>query len=694
MRRRDFVKTLLAASGTLSCQPDFLRFAAAPDAQEVTRVLVLFKSHLDVGFTDTQEAVVRKYFDEYFPRAMEVAAALRQSGTDRYVWTTGSWLLYEYLEQASSDQRRRVEQAVSAGDLAWHALPFSWQSETMDRSMIEGALGFSQSLDRRFGRITTGAKMSDVPGHSRGLVSPLAANGVKLLDIGVNEASTAPEVPDLFVWKAPDGASLIMMYHHKAYGGIVIVPDAALAVAVRMRGDNTGPHSVEDVNLIYADLRKQFPRAHVAAASLSEIAAAIEPHRERLPVVTQEIGDTWIYGVPSDPVKVARYREVARLRREWLDRRSFRAGDAIDRGLLRRLALCAEHTWGLHAGMLEDYQHYTPKDLLAALDSPKFRVVQASWAEKRKNIDDAVASLPEPMRSEAQQRLRAVQPVAPDRAGLKRHSAGSAIETAHWVIALDPKTGAIRRLRAKRTRREWASEARPLALFRYQTLSKADYDRYFADYMVIKEPWVATSFGKPKIEDFGAQSRVWIPALGDCWSGKVPGGHRLLAQMRIDDATAEKSGVVAWPGNMFLDVFLPEAEPTIRVDFLCFAKPANRLPEAMWLSFAPDAPEPLGWSLEKVGHQVSPFDVVRGGNRQMHAVSGAVSYQDARGRLAIEPLDAPVVALGELSPLAYSMAQPDIAKGIHFNLYNNAWGTNYIQWSGDDTRFRFVLRAG
>jgi hypothetical protein len=348
----------------------------------------------------------------------------------------------------------------------------------------------------------------------------------------------------------------------------------------------------------------------------------------------------------------------------------------------------------MHAGEVDDYQHYTPKDLATVRDSPKFRVVQASWAEKRKNIDDAIASLPEPMRTEAQQRLRAVQPVAPDRAGLRRHPAGSAIETAHWVIALDPKTGAIQRLRVKRTRREWASEAHPLALFRYQTLAKADYDRYFADYIVIKEPWVGTSFGKPRIEDFGAESRIWVPALGDCWSGRVAGGHRLLAQMRIDDTLAEKSGVVAWPGNMYLDVFLPEAEPMIRLDFLCFAKAANRLPEAMWLSFVPDAPEPHGWSLEKVGQRVSPFDVVRGGNRQMHAVSGDVRYQDTRGRLTIEPLDAPVVALGELSPLAYSTSQPDIAKGIHFSLYNNAWGTNYIQWSGEDTRFRFVLRAG
>ena len=175
MRRRDFVKSVLAAGGTLTCRPDFLRaFPAETDALNVKRVLVMFKCHLDVGFADTQAAIMREYFEVYFPRAIQVAAAMRQSSADRYVWTTGSWLVYEYLEQASSEQRRSFEQAVAAGDLAWHALPFTWETEFMDRSMIEGALGFAKSLDQRFGRTTTGAKMTDVPGHSRGLIGPLA----------------------------------------------------------------------------------------------------------------------------------------------------------------------------------------------------------------------------------------------------------------------------------------------------------------------------------------------------------------------------------------------------------------------------------------------------------------------------------------------------------------------------------------
>ncbi len=56
-------------------------------------------------------------------------------------------------------------------------------------------------------------------------------------------------------------------------------------------------------------------------------------------------------------------------------------------------------------------------------------------------------------------------------------------------------------------------------------------------------------------------------------------------------------------------------------------------------------------------------------------------------------VDAPVVALGERSPLSFSNDQPDLAKGLHVSLFNNAWGTNYVQWFGEDTRFRFIMRT-
>ena len=694
MQRRTFVGHLLAAGAFGGLTPKAAPAAQAPDSSapdpSVKRVLVMFKCHLDVGFIDTQANIIQRYFEQFFPKAIEIAAAMRREGNDRYIWTTGSWLVYRYLERPMA-RRPQMEQAIAAGDLAWHALPFTWQTELMDRSLIAGGLGLSKSLDRRFGRTTTGAKMTDVPGHTRAIIGPLAEHGVKLLDIGVNSASTPPDVPPIFLWKDAAGSSLVMMYHLHSYGGVVQIPGSDLAVDVEMRDDNAGPHTLEEIRAIYARLRKQFPNAAVTAANLADIANAVEPFRGRLPVVTQEIGDTWIYGAPSDPRKLARYREVARLRREWVEAGKLEAGGPADLAFLSSFLLEVEHTWGTDTKTWLDFDHYTPRDLAAMLDRPKYKVVLSSWVEKRQDLFDAISSLPEPLRAEAQGRVRALDPTEPQSAGFAPQRAADPIETRHFTIAFDARTGAISRLRTKPAGREWASPTRPLALFAYQTLSKVDYDRFFAAYLKSHADWAPKDFGKPNIERFGAESRTWLPSLTKLEAHRDARGTHVLAQLRIDDAAAEKAGRTAWPQRMYLEVDLPDADPSVEIRFSWFGKTANRMPEALWLSFQPAVANPRGWTLGKSGGPVSPFDVVTGGNRAMHAVLDGLRYQGIEGALTIESLDAPVVALGERLPVHFTRAQPDLAGGFHFSLFNNGWGTNYIQWFGEDMRFRFRI---
>lgn len=618
---------------------------------------------------------------------------MRAAGENRYVWTTGSWLLYEYLEQAAPAERKQMEEAIARGDIAWHALPFSWQTELMDPSMIAATIGFSKSLDRRFGRTTTGAKMTDVPGHTRGLIAPLAENGVAFLDIGVNSASTPPEVPSVFNWQDADGHSIVMIYHHREYGGVVTIPGSNIAVSVNVRNDNSGPHTPEEINTIYSQLRRQFPNAHLRAASLTEIANAVAPHRTNFPAVTQEIGDTWIYGVASDPVKVARFRELLRLRREWIAGGQLAASSDTDVALMRRFSLAVEHTWGTDTKTWLDFDHYTPHDLAEMLDRPNYRTVMHSWEEKRDDINQGVAALPAALRGAAAQRLLEVKATPPALEGLKVHAPGEAMETTHFSVTVDPATGAIRSLRHKASGRDWASAEHPLGLFVYQTLSKEDYDRFLDSYVKSKEDWAPKDFGKPNIEKFGAQSRTWLPEIVQCWSGRDEHGWRIVTQLRITNANPGDTAITAWPEKIYAELRLPNDEARLELNLSWFSKKANRLPEALWLTFQPNANETRNWTLNKVGRNVSPFDVVAGGNRHMHAVLDGIHYKDGRGMLAINSLDAPLLALGVRSPIYFSNEQPDIRNGIHFCLFNNGWGTNYIQWFGEDMRFRFSLNA-
>jgi hypothetical protein len=241
LKRRHFLSGLVTAGTLHSAVGRRLSgLALLSDAAAVSRVLVVFKCHLDVGFDDTQAAIMRLYFDHYFPKAIDIGEQMSQAGGDRYVWTTGSWMLYEYLEQANAQQRKRAENAIGAGYLAWHALPFTWQTEMLDRTMIAGSIGFSKSLDQRFGKTTTGAKMTDVPGHTRAIIGPLKENGVTFLHIGINSASTPAEVPRLFLWRDADGGELTVMYHPD-YGGTFALPGSGVAVAIEVRTTIAAP---------------------------------------------------------------------------------------------------------------------------------------------------------------------------------------------------------------------------------------------------------------------------------------------------------------------------------------------------------------------------------------------------------------------------------------------------------------------
>jgi hypothetical protein len=381
---------------------------------------------------------------------------------------------------------------------------------------------------------------------------------------------------------------------------------------------------------------------------------------------------------------------VARLREQWIDAGKFKRGGSTDVALLRRLLLEIEHTWGTDTKTWLDFDNYKPADLERLLDTKNYKVVQFSWNEKRQDLLDAVGALPEDLRAEAQKAVDGLKPAPP---AIPAQPAKKAIETAHFLLAIDPATGAIIGLKNKATERDWANEHNPIALVAYQTLSKSDYDRFIKSYLTTTADWAFKDFGKPNIERFGAQSRTWLPASAAVNVEETADAHRIVIQPRFNDEKAFQAGLASFPQKVFVEMVLPKAQAEIQLTVSWFQKPPSRLPEALWLTFNPAVAGQKGWTLDKSGEPVSPLEVVESGNRHMHALDSGFNYREGAHEFAVQTLDAPVVALGERTPLLFSSDQPDLSRGIHSCLYNNAWGTNYIMWYGEDARFRYVLKG-
>ena len=223
-------------------------------------------------------------------------------------------------------------------------------------------------------------------------------------------------------------------------------------------------------------LRKQFPNAEVTAANLTDIANAVEPYRGRLPVVTQEIGDTWIYGVPSDPLKVARYREVARLRNAWIADGKFQAGERRRSRIPEQLSSGS----GAHLGHRhQDLAGFRP--LHAARPGARCWTSRSTkWCcpvgRKSARISWMRSPLcPSRCAPRPPDRVRIFSRTEPD---VCRVASASRRRThrdeAFHHRARSPNRRHLAVCAARRSGRDWASARQPLAaLFSYQTLSKS-----------------------------------------------------------------------------------------------------------------------------------------------------------------------------------------------------------------------------
>ncbi|MCC5953720.1 MAG: DUF5054 domain-containing protein, partial [Acidimicrobiia bacterium] len=605
------------------------------DDDPPSRVLVVCKTHLDVGFTDLAATVLDDYLGRHLPAALDTADDLRRhDDTVRLTWTVGSWLVTEALERSDRLGRRQIERAIDAGDLAWHAWPFTTHTGLLDPTLATDALGLSARLDERFGRRTTAAKMTDVPGHPRALVPVLADGGVTFLHVGVNPASRPPDVPHLFRWvDRRSGRWLHVAYQHGGYGGAVRL-DRYTMLVVAHTGDNLGPPAAPEVRHLWARLAAEYPTARIEAATLDDAArvlAARAADDGPLPEVSAEIGDTWIHGAATDPTKLARARALQRVRAAMRADGRLDADDGAGERATRALLLVAEHTWGLDQKThLPDTTTWTSTAVdRARHHDDRWRRFEASWAEQRAYVDAAAEALRHAgLSSAVDQALAAtvVERVTLDtvREDLAPHDPSVPLVGRHATVRVDGATGALDML-VTSDGRVLADLDHLLAVVGYQTFDVADYERWWDCYVVAEsadEWWARADQTKPGLEsaDPPPVAGWWPFTVTDVRSGALradESGQRLVVWLAGHPDAVDRWGC---PREVVLSYGLPDDRAEVEIDLVWLDKAATRYPEALWWSFSPRGVDPRRWRLDVLGAPLDPANVVRAGGRHLHAV--------------------------------------------------------------------------
>jgi hypothetical protein len=678
------------------------------------KVYIITKTHLDLGFTDFASSIVQDYVNKYIPKAIDIAKELNKD-KKRFVWTTGSWILDIALKKGSPEQIVNLTKALKRGDIVSHAMPFTTHTELMDEQTFRDGMAIIKKLDRLTGKKTVAAKLTDVPGHTISMVPLLQEYGIKMLHIGVNEASAIPNIPRIFLWRY-QGAEVVVVYD-ASYGGEITHENLDSVAVFCHTSDNVGPVNLEQAKENYKKYSEKYPFADVFATGLDEFANDLFEIRHLLPVVTSEIGDSWIHGSTTDPYKAAAQRELMELKRKWLQDKSLKEDSEEYERFSNAVLMLAEHTNGGDIKrMFSDYSNYLKKDFEKArkIDRVKndeevldmdggivkeilknevpdpsvlsYSRIEKSWEERRGFIDLAVESLSDGRKKEAKAILSTLRPekgfYSPkgslDIKPMQRVSLG------RFEVSVNSFGGLSLLFDGKEVLNSGVNES----VVEYVSHSVSDVKEFFKTYnrKDIKDVyWAHADFGRPAI------SR---------WDGKFPTGrYKYEAKsIKIHNSTIyvsmatkhEASEELGAPREITYKI--TSQGNTLNIELIWIGKDANRIQEETLLRLHPVVKKE-NLKLNKLGSYIDPYDVVESGNRNCSAIMH-LKGENKDVRFKITSKHCPLFSLGKGKIMKFDNVYEDIEiDGISFILHNNIWGTNFPLWYSDNAYFKFEIEC-
>lgn len=682
------------------------------DTSKIKKVYVVFKTHLDVGFTDLAENVMNKYMNHHIPHSVKLAAEMNTETDKKFIWTLGSYMIDYYLNHADEESVKALEKSIERGDICWHGLACTSHTELQDEELLEFNLSISDELDKRFNRKTIAAKMTDVPGHTRALVKHLADHGIRYIHIGVNASSMVPNVPLTFVWKSGD-KDVIVQYSFE-YGAPCYAEGMDCVLEFAHTGDNLGPQNEEAVEAELERIQQRYPNAEIVAATMDDYAQRLLEYKDTLPVIEEEIADTWIHGVGSDPLKITRFRALLELKNKWKAEGRLTEETEGYHDFMMNLLMIPEHTWGLDfKKYLADFKNWTKKDFQAARevdettldfitnrnanmmqvledDMQKYRngkftgsykFFEYSHQEQMNYITNAVAALPSDLQKEAMAEFDRLENHPIDTLSTPVAVAPyETLEIGSWKVAFG---GSGEIVYLAKDGKEWIRDGEFGKLI-YSTYNAVDcvdnYYRYNREFYG-NQCWSEGDFSKPGlefVEDLEHRDYVFgAYEIKTCC-------NKVVINLRGNNKAVDEYGC---PKNAAIEYVFGD---TIRCCLHWSGKDANKMVEALWFDMKFDVENVNRWMMKKVGEMISPLDVAKGGNRRNHCVE-SMCYSGADGKISVKNIHSPMISVGGHWLFGDYRDLPDLNDGFSYCLFNNKWGTNFKMWCEDDCTFEYEI---
>lgn len=365
----------------------------------VKKIILVFKTHFDIGFTDLPSKVIDKYSSTMLDEVITTCKATRHMDKLKYVWTMPSWPLKVIIDRCNAGQKRDLDSLIENGQIVWHALPFTSHTDFCTAAEYIEGLRFASELSKKYKKpFPVSAKMTDVPGHGIMLPEILGGAGIKFLHLGCNAFANPPKVPFLFNWQAPSGDSVLTMYSKGGYGTSLFPPDDweyPVWMALMHTNDNCGPQSSDVIERLVKTIHTKYPDAEVVCGTMDEFYHDLAKcDLNNVPTITKDLSDTWIHGIGAYPAEVGIIREEREKskRLQALLARQVLEGSDLDLDKIMKTLdryyentnLFGEHTWGADVKIwMGSDRVYRKKDFIRAKKRKNYKLMEQSWQEQR-----------------------------------------------------------------------------------------------------------------------------------------------------------------------------------------------------------------------------------------------------------------------------------------------------------------------
>ena len=400
--KRYFLFLFLFFASILTAQIQAVDTKKGSAKNEVTDIIIVFKMHFDIGYTNWAESVLLEYSNEMLEktlRSIDETSSLPRK--EQFKWTIPSWPLKYMLENSSGKNKTKLENAIKDGRIIPHALPLTYETDASDEENLVRGLNDNAAINRKFGLpLSREAKLTDVPSHSRVLPTVLKNAGIDILHIGCNPGSTAPDVPSLFWWQGPDGSKLLTFYWAEYYGSGVLPPknwNHKTWMAMIFTHENSGAPTPEDVAKVLKEAKEKMPNAKIKIGRISDFYDLLIKENPDLPVITGDMPDTWIHGYMSMPRETKLSKELQRQTYnteimntqmgQWLGTHNS-IEQYIDKAV-ENMILYDEHTFGVAMTHGNQYKWAYNDGFKIHKSLGDYDFIETSWNEKGSRIRKA-----------------------------------------------------------------------------------------------------------------------------------------------------------------------------------------------------------------------------------------------------------------------------------------------------------------